>query len=249
MGLKEWLNKPRLSDESWREQMAFVGKGLALCVAAGWTATVGTDWTEKRAKALDASSVPIAEAHWSAPVMLSKPQDDGWCRINGQYGLLNVGELAYRIEEVRLELYRLPIDAKPAVVDGQTYPAKIGALNNAFADLAPYVAANIKVGEMFSQKARMEKSFILEFEVPQDVLVNEQFVLTAKAMGGIPETDNWMSSLLELVSDDYRDFKPNDLRITTSSFYVYLNGCTSPSGFDNQGDLILNQIAIAEHFE
>lgn len=244
MGFKQWLAKPRLSDESWRNQMAFVGKGLVFVVGALAVLLMGTDFLDRRATILSASGMPVGDTEWGGPVTLTLARDsnnqpiDGWCRINGSYSIKNIGDLSYQIKEVRLEVYRLG-DGQNAIRKGS---AKISAMNNTIAAMTPYADATIGVGEVFGPKNRMDVSFVLDFEIPQNILVSESFVLVANASGGLPKTESgllaWLASL-SASERDFTQFGPNDLRIASNTFEPLLEVCTP---IDDRGNRVIAPI-------
>lgn len=252
MGFREWLAKPRLSDKNWREQAELIGKWLVISVGVIWALALGTDFLERRAMILGASGVPVGDTEWGKTVEFSRKYDaatdtylDGECVINGSYQVKNIGDLAFDLEKVILELYRFDDRHKPA----KSGPATLSAINNNIPDGKLYAEAEIKVDERFGPGNRMDASFVLEFAAPPEQNDSRVFVLTARALGGLPETEEgalgFFSGLFSGDSD-FSQFGENDLRITSKTFKVHPKGCTSETGIDTKEKLIFVPIGVPD---
>lgn len=248
MGFKEWLAQPRLSDEEWRKQMAFVGKGVAIAVSALFIVSTGTDYLDKRAKALGKSGIPVADTEWSRSLLLSKGDGEGTCILGGQYRVTNTGELSFKIEHVLIEIYRSENSGREASWNDKTYPATITAMNNTISQTDPFVVAPIAINEAFGPQNRMEASFFVEFEIPPVLEEDEQFIVIARATGGLPDLRPWWLaplSWLESGDQDFSKFGARDLQITSNTFRLFQGGCVSATGLDESGKILIETLAWA----
>ena len=228
MGFKEWLAKPRLSDEEWRTQAAFAGKAAGGVLAALWLVSAGTEYVDRQTKILGATGMPIADTAWNETLELSSSRE-GYCYISGQYRVINTGDLAFKIKKVILEVYHFDPKGLPAKLGEKEFDASISAMSNTFAQQKPIVGAEITVDEVFSKKNRMYTSFDLEFAIPETATSNDLFVITARGTGGLPNTDGWLLSALKwsgIAGSEFAKFGVNDLRITSETFGVGKSHCT-----------------------
>jgi|GEM_PF-6864900 len=235
MGFKEWLAKPRLSDEEWRKQMAFVGKGVAIAVAGLWLLLVGTEYLDKRGKQLGRLGQAGPDTSFgSGPFVFASQKNTDYCEISGRYDIKNQGELTFEIEQVEIALF-LVRTQKPQADDGNY----LFSTDEVLKDLEPIHTQTFEVNERLypGQKDQdngneLQRSF--GFGVPKPVAASGEdkndfaYFVTANATGGLPQPNTWqydLSVLLGLEDPLLTRFRPKDLRMASGGLPVTF--CTS----------------------
>lgn len=230
MGFKQWLAKPRLSDEEWRKKAEFVGKGIALSLAAFWLLSAGTDLVDKRGKSL--GRLGLANPDTSFPqdpyvyVPLDRPDH---CEINGQYQIKNQGELAFEIDEVEIMIYRARTEAPDDVTDVYNYSL------DALVGGDPDWSYTFDVNERLYPGNLLQRSFKIGVPRLEDDNDREDFryIVSARATGDLPENESWLYWLLDVLGIADREltrFKEDDLRHDSGT----LSLCLPVSAFENE---------------
>ncbi|UAB78254.1 hypothetical protein INR77_00405 [Erythrobacter sp. SCSIO 43205] len=212
MGFRKWLAKPRLSDEEWRKKAEFVGKGLALGLAAFWLLSAGTDLVDKRGKSLGRLGMANPDTSFpEAPYVFVPIDRPDHCEIMGQYQIKNQGELAFEIDEVEIMIYRSRTEAPDDVSGVYNYST------DALIARDPDWSYKFDVNERLYPGNLLQRSFKigvprLEGEEDRD---DFRYIVSARASGGLPENDSWLYWMLDVLGIEDRDltrFKEDDLR-------------------------------------
>lgn len=241
MGFKEWFAKPRLSDEEWRKQMAFVGKGvastakgIAVLLAGGWLLLVGTEYLDKRGKQLGRLGQAGPDTIFSDyPTVQRSLRNEGYCEISGQYQIQNQGELTFEIETVTVAVYLVKTQSPEA--ETGTY---LFSTDHVLKELDPLAVQDYTVkerlypGQPGKNGNSLQRSFGFGVPIPEieegEAVDDFAWFVTANATGGLPQPETWQYDLSEqagLEDPELTRFEPKDLRMVSGG--LLLSDCLS----------------------
>lgn len=211
--LKKWFKKPRLSDEEWRVKTEFVIKIITIIAGGWWLVFAGTDLIDKRSKRLGIESVPVADTSLNYVSKIDEG-DPRHCLFSGKFAALNSGDLAFEIDYVTFELYRMQDLPNWDNAEVVSY-----ALSERLAGLKPIKTIEIPVNETFSKRNVMERSF--GFRILMGRASNGKaysYTLVANGSGGLAGSKNSFTHWLAekgFMSFGLDRFGENDLRHDT----------------------------------
>ncbi|MEO9635628.1 MAG: hypothetical protein ABJF89_10505 [Parasphingorhabdus sp.] len=209
-----------MHDKEKREQIEFFLKYGVMMVGAVWLLWSGTDLIDKRAKILGREAMPIGDT----TLVVNRGQasyfknDKEYCDISGSFSIKNAGALAFKIDEVEFNVYRIQ-DVEPSKTEKKKLASYSLSKLLVPESLVPGSPDKIRVEEIFSPENILQRSF--GFVIPHEKASNGayySYVISANAKGGLPEPDRGIlgkplnAVYVFLFGNGLNDFGMNDLR-------------------------------------
>ncbi len=168
------------------EKLQFYAKYVVIIVSAAWVLISGTDLIDKQAKELrlkneqmSRNSIPLA-FHTMTATTDNEPWEynDELCTITGNYGIKNIGELPFLIEEITFSIFEFKVlEASDVEGNHVTSFTLFKMLEGKTAIYEEVLEVNERVGV----EGTLEKNFGYVVTKKR----NHNYVIVANAKGGL----------------------------------------------------------------